>query len=390
VLQSIYRTIHGQLIQYGELSFAQFIEPYLTLSSANTAYYNSSISSDFVPIADFNIPDADVTLISILNKAKYVAKNEDPVFNATIQSTQNTGYYTASQDLGILGCTEQYRVCNLGNARCTGLTGLYGIKQTIEKGSLSLTSRQQAVYQVMWRSAWSMGLQWALEVLSDDVLRARDSVFSVKSTTSSSLPSNQWEIEAFNLHNLSLAVFQRRINEFASPENLDIRPNVTSWDRIVRPTDPALLELCDQQKIRTSNYYSFSVLGMGLILGVGSLLILLDWIIIQQIFWFRSLASGQHNRKLDWTETGTLQLQRQVLDARGVGPWSTRDYEFPVLVERCRTFVGLGAQADMAIPLDQMHGAHLGYGLDQEGSYKGGGYKVVPDERLNSDDKIHI
>jgi hypothetical protein len=314
----------------------------------------------------------------------------DPLFKALNQSSQNSQFYTASNDLNILGCIEQYQFCNLGNERCTDLTGLYGIKETIEKGDLLLTSRQEAVYRVMWKAAWSMAFQWAFEVLSDNILRARETVFTVKSITSSSLPSNQWEIEALNLHNLSLAVFQRRVWEFASPESFEIRPGLNSLKQIVRPTERNMLELCGVQKIRSGDHYSVSVLGMGIMLGVGSLLILLDWMLIQQIFWFRSLTSGRHTKKADWTNTGTLQLQRQALEARGVGPWNTKDYEVPVLAERFRTFVGLGTQGSLTVPLEQMDGAQWRYGQEQEVAYNEGGYAAVPHRRSNSDVEIHV
>ncbi|KAF2793447.1 hypothetical protein K505DRAFT_244347 [Melanomma pulvis-pyrius CBS 109.77] len=355
---------------------------------ANSAYYNNKLASDFEPISDFQIHNGDTTLISIFSKARYAGSTTDPLFKALNQSSPSSQFYTASNDLGVLGCVEQYQFCNLGNERCTDLTGLYGVKQAIEKGDISLTAKQQAVYQVLWKSAWSMGLQWAFKVLSDDLLRAQDWVFTVKSTTSSSLPSNQWEIESFNLHNLSLAVFQRRIYEYSSPENIEIRPGLNSLNQTVRPTDANMLELCGLQKIRSNERYSVSVMGMGIILGIGSILILLDWIIIQQIFWFRSFTNGRHTKKSDWTNTGTLQLQRQALETRGIGPWSTKIYDFPVLVERFRTFVGPGTPANMVIPLDQIHGQWT-YGL-QGTAYQGGAYAAVPHQRSNSDVEIHV
>lgn len=50
--------------------------------------------------------------------------------------------------------------------------------------------------------------------------------------------------------------------------------------------------------------------------------------------------------------TGTLQLHRQALDRRDVGPWNIKDYLFPVLVERGRTFLGLGVQGDGPVQVD--------------------------------------
>jgi hypothetical protein len=163
-------------------------------------------------------------------------------------------------------------------------------------------------------------------------------------------PIYQWQLEAENLHNLSLAVLQRRVHEFAAPEHFQIRPNLSSIDRIETPTDPYLLRTCEQQKTRSAEHYSVSVLGMTIILGVGSLLILLDWIFIKQILWFRSFTHKRLAKQADWTSGGTLQLHRLALEARGVRDWDTRHYEAPRLVEKGKMFRGLAVENEPLFP----------------------------------------
>ncbi|KAF2684202.1 hypothetical protein K458DRAFT_303363 [Lentithecium fluviatile CBS 122367] len=342
---------------------------------ASTVYQDNQAASDFDPIPDFQVPNADVTLISIYNKASYTGENDDLLFNAKNPSSKSPVFRTATSDLAVLGCLEQYQTCNPVNGKCTELEGLYGVKKAVDQGDLELSPRQNASQFIMWKAAWSMALQWACEILADNVLLAQDWVFTGQSTTSSTLLSNQWEFEAYNLHNLSLAVFQRRIHEFASPEHFEIRPGNNSLEQIDRPTDPNLLNLCAVQKTRSSDHYSLSVLGMTIILGVGSLLILLDWVFIKQILWFRSFTHHRLAKQADWTASGTLQLHRMAMEARGVLGWNTRHYEAPVLVGNARVFRGVAAEGEPLYRVAGMSGSGV---TEYKGA--GGSYSVVGGE----------
>lgn len=334
-------------------------------------------ASDFTPIPDFYRDDADVTLVSIFNQARYTGPVTDPLFNATI-SHQREGstveYFTATNDLSVLGCTEQYQFCNAATEKCTDLTGLYRAQDAVYRGDLSLSAQQTATFRVLWKAAWSMALQWATTILDDTMLLAQDYVFTSRSRSSTALLSTQWEREAHHLHNLSLAVLQRRVNEFASPESFEIQPGTESLDQIVppNPDDIHTKRICEQQKIHSSAHISVSVLGMAVILIIGSVLILLDWTLIQQIFWFRSVTHHRQAKKADWLATGTLQLLRQALEARRVGPWYEGDGLFPVLAKK-RTFTGLGTnvEGEAVYPLADMKG---------DTAYKGGKYEVLSSE----------
>ncbi|KAF2659580.1 hypothetical protein K491DRAFT_566802, partial [Lophiostoma macrostomum CBS 122681] len=301
----------------------------------------ANISSDFDPIPDFRVENADVTLVAILNKALYAGETQDPLFNATtkVEARSKIDFYKSNSDLNVLGCTEQYQFCNLGNGACTDLTGLYGINQSVAgRNDLSLSPTQKAVFALVWKAAWASSIQWSLEILADTMLLAQDSANGIYSTA---LNDDQWELEAQNMHNIALAVLQRRVFEYASPENIEIQPGLMSHQRINAPTDPLMQDLCGRQKVRASDHVSINVLGMAIILVVGGICILLDWFFIEQIFWWRSVTHAKQTKKADWMATSTLQLQRQALEARGIGPWSVRDHEFPVLAQRGQMFYGL-------------------------------------------------
>ncbi|CAI6232924.1 unnamed protein product [Periconia digitata] len=312
---------------------------------ASTVYQDNADVSDFFPIPDFQVPNADVTLISIFTQAKYIDTVNDTLFSA--QNTEQRGdvkFALPSNDLSVLGCTEQYQLCNAATEKCTELAGLYKIKSTLESDALKLTRYQTASANILWKTAWGMALQWACEVLSDSLLLAQDSLFTAKSQTSAPLQDGHWQREAWQLHNMSLAVMQRRVYEHASPGNFTVRPGVYSTTQLATPQDAESRDLCKRQKTRSNSSISISVMGMSIILIVGALFILLDWFFIQQIFWFRSFSHERSSKKADWTSGGTLQLQRQVLESRGVQGWkaTTQDMAFPVLLENERVFRHLG------------------------------------------------
>jgi hypothetical protein len=316
------------------------------ITSANTAYADDVNASDFNPVPDFRVSNADVTLISIFNKAVYKGKVDDALFNAQIAAEDSKQFYVPTNDFAVLGCTEQYQFCEPKSKKCTDLSGLYAVQKAVERGDIALSKRQKATYSIVWESAWGMAMQWTIKLLNSRVLLAQDWVFTAIATGSSALPSEQWQHESFNLHNLSLAMFQHRLGQYAAPDTFEISPGVGADDQLVTPTDPDMLELCKRQRILSAQHYSVSVLGMAIIISVGSLLILLDQ--CMETLWFRYFnARLRLAPRAEWTQTGTLQLHRQVLEARGIGNWDRKNHDFPVIDDKGRKFTGLGEREEM-------------------------------------------
>jgi hypothetical protein len=287
-----------------------------------------------------------VTLISIFNKALYKGQVNDALFNAQTPIGNGSQFYAPTNELAVLGCTEQYQICQPLTKKCTNLSGLYAVQNAVKRGDLGLSARQKATFSVVWEAAWGMVMQWTIRLLNDQVLLAQDWVFTAIASGSSSLPANQWQHESFNLHNLSLAMFQHRINQYASPETFEISPGVHADDNLDTPTDPDLLNLCKSQRVLSPRHYSVSVLGMAIILVFGTLLIILDQSLESIWFRFFNPRSGLAKRA-DWTQTGTMQLHRQTLEARGIGAWDRKNHDFPVMEMKGKTFAGLDAREEM-------------------------------------------
>lgn len=340
----------------------------LIVGRVQTSYYGNENASDFVPISDFQVPNADVTLIAIFNKARYSEKVEDTLFSAQNESSWGPGFFTATDELSVLGCTEQYQICNIRNTHCTPITGLYGIEDALdsEEAYLELSPKQKAIAQLLWMPARSMSLQWTFKVLGAELLLAKDWLWATSSLGSSALPPNHWQLEAENLHNISLAVLQRRVPEFASPNEFEIRPGLSSLAQIRAPSDPTLRDLCTAIKLRSNENISVNVLGMGIILGVGSFLILLDFVLIHQLFWMNILwwkdrSPHRQKGKEDWQATGILQLQRSALESRGIAPWQDDENKTPVLLDKTRKFARLNDLNDGG-KMGEHRRDNLGYG----------------------------
>jgi hypothetical protein len=84
------------------------------------------------------------------------------------------------------------------------------------------------------------------------------------------------------------------------------------------------------QKIMTTKYSSFSVLGVGLILVIGGGFIFLDLTLAYIVDYLSIRRSKTHPNpartyaRLEWDTNTTLQLQRLAHEQIGVGTWSSR------------------------------------------------------------------
>jgi len=316
------------------------------LTRLASAYLQNQNSSSYTPIPALNTTDSDVTLIGISSNVKYIGNTTDPWFKAINQSLMLDPWskalnrsildlvWTASRDLSVLGCTEQYQFCS-PLKRCTPLTGLYATPPAAT--SLGLSAHQLATFQLLWKAARSTVLQSEIALLGSDVLLAKDALCG-DTGWSSRLPDRQWELEAFNMHNISLAIMQRAVVEYTSPTDIEIRPGLRSLQHIVRPTDPEALRLCGMVKIRSADHTSFRVLGLVLILVLGSGFIVLDFVLARAVGWAQTKTGWRLYKRAEWVDQSTLQLQRQALEGRGIGPWTGKDDDVPVLAGYRRTF----------------------------------------------------
>ena len=101
------------------------------------------------------------------------------------------------------------------------------------------------------------------------------------------------------------------------------------------------------QKIVSNSYSSFNVLGVGLILAIGTLIIILDMGLGPTVAWWQRHKYAKHQAHdtecgtteklsgplygaLEWSQKSILQLQRLAHESVGYGEWSGCDEAVPV------------------------------------------------------------
>ncbi|KAF2002997.1 hypothetical protein P154DRAFT_573407 [Amniculicola lignicola CBS 123094] len=263
-----------------------------------------------------------------------VYKTEDPWFNASTpvavpwDSQMELGfkeYYVASEPARVLGCATQISYCDPELPKTIGCREAF-VDEAAEKGSKELWPDPQARAKVR-------GLQYALSSFRTfapgDYYSSKSipSLLTRFSMTSDGLqpvaiPKDRWKEEVEYIFQTNLAAMQSRMVEHARAEF-----------NVLHESSGKTLEcyrMCYSQRIKSSRFYSFKILGLSVIIFAGGFIMLLGaWVedILSKISSSkRKLSYGN----LEWSATSTLQLQRLAHEALGLGTWSHGTGDVPV------------------------------------------------------------
>jgi hypothetical protein len=275
--------------------------------------------------------------LALLNKAIYSSQFKDVWFQETSKAYapkgQTIGWQTYT-NLSFIGCTEQYQVCD--KRSCSPLTGLYAMHSS--RPSFTVSAAQAAVFDLAWKALWVSNMLFQSVFLGEDVLLAKEKLYSQKSM-SAALDDRQWELEAQNMHNTSLAIFQSRIIEYASPPDLHIRSNFTANDQLIPPSDPELKWLCNNIKIRSSEHTNFSMLGLIFLLCFGLIITILS-IACPANATRRATKGKPGYTHLEWIQGNVLYMQHRLFEYNGIRSWRNASGSVPVLNGFSRSFSG--------------------------------------------------
>jgi hypothetical protein len=271
-------------------------------------YSNAGDSSSWEPAAPLNRTDADLHMIFIApNSILYETPVDDPIFSAHLMSNisttesqgQGVAYYEADYYLGIIACADQHQICR--GATCSQLSG----RNSVFSSPQGLTMVQKGIFQRIESAS----------IFTGTALRASETVIGINQA---SLPANQWQIELSSWFSTGLVMLQHRLREYVTPTN------ILPGTYILEPQNPIDQAMCFSQKTQTTNgTISFSVLGLALILIVGTLVILASFVLETVVGW---IGLKSH---LNWVLDDKLQLQRMVFEARGVS-WTNTQGSIPV------------------------------------------------------------
>ena len=293
----------------------------------------------FEPIPELQSNDSDTIIVGLMNRMVYRTAIQDPWYdaqncsNTTLISALATGC-KATNMVSWIGCQERYQFCTHNEEHCTPLTGLYAISNKVETWK-ALNKNQQAVFELLWQVIYGTQLNFQLGFVGLDSLIANEYLWpnGFGFRVSGKLPDNQWEIEIVNWMNITLAAMQSSILLYARPPEFDAGPGISSLKHIRPPSTPEAQLLCHEVKARSKAHISFSVLGFFLTISLGLLIIATNLALAKVVGALQNYSGKGLYKRLEWIENGFFQLQRMAAEGRGIGPWTRREKDVPMLVE---------------------------------------------------------
>ncbi|KAI0015357.1 hypothetical protein F4780DRAFT_787088 [Xylariomycetidae sp. FL0641] len=298
-------------------------------------------TSNLIPIDPLMREDADIYFVFLSgNGVIYVNPVNDewyrPAHNAssvTVDTTQhhqnNPRFYLPSEPASPLGCTERYQFCKQNEKRCGPLRSL----RDAMAGAAPIFNTSYDKFVVGFGSGTSDVPDSALlQYFTNVFFLSRKSIYGVISQLSSmallshrtltggiqgGLAINQWQLDLAHIWDTVLAQMQAAFVDMArgtsDPETRDIFINYTG---------PELQRICRNQKIRSTAYASFSVLGLVITFTLSILLILASYLLEPISKYLYQKKRYSQYAYLEWHTNGTLQLQRLAHEEKGLGTWS--------------------------------------------------------------------
>lgn len=140
------------------------------------------------------------------------------------------------------------------------------------------------------------------------------------------LPSDQWIRELSHMFGTLMTVMQVRNYRYTGgyTTGLKIQPAITP------PLDNETW-MCESQMVRRSDYQSFSVLGLAIIIGVGGAIVLLNLTLDSIVGWYQKKYHKREHATMEWELLETEKLQRLAYQIHGVDMLDTSCTVAPLL-----------------------------------------------------------
>lgn len=237
-----------------------------------------------------------------------------------------------------IACTDQHQFCYpnpSSDGSCTPLTGSDYIGAAID--SMSKTDVQT---EISMRIFDGLSGNHILDVASSrgsSSLRAQEAVSLGSGSISIPLPNDQWMIECRSWFNTALAKLQRSVVDYATGPAHEGYMHYITQD----PESDAWQQVCRSQRVKNpGGFQNFSLLGVTLILALGTVVILLGLTIdkivglVQRVFFPRAYG------RLAWALDSKFQLQRMAFEGAGWNQWDVGTSEDVVPITKPDTQVG--------------------------------------------------
>ncbi|KAF2868559.1 hypothetical protein BDV95DRAFT_596905 [Massariosphaeria phaeospora] len=237
-----------------------------------------------------NDHDASVILLR-QNGVQYLTTHDDPWFSVKqgIEFDNSTGLirpdlirYETDRFLNVLACDERVRFCNALTNTCSPWTGLYTSTYNLNTAISILAGPSMhnttTAYDELGKTVTLVSLSLPLTSLPDSI-RNRPGASALQAARYLNLNLQyhlepaQWKIELNYWFSMALARLQLELfNTIEKPPSVDEAQAVNTW------SDSGLTSLCGRIKFRSANHASLSAVGVGLVVGLVTLLVLGSWV----------------------------------------------------------------------------------------------------------------
>ncbi|PSN65906.1 hypothetical protein BS50DRAFT_677234 [Corynespora cassiicola Philippines] len=318
---------------------SDFVEVPLNISSAGRDRNGNYKVSALVGSGEFFYPPFRVsgaaTTLLVLDSSSilYNNKTDDPWFSATTPAPRNTNnsvfsgdFFSADERISVVGCASSRLFCNPELPLSDGCVSGYsasGMNEFFRAWPNSEDRASLFPLSVVLQNFDAEDIGNIFHAKSLPTLLSRNSIWWNLQTQL--IPANQWQKEIEYLTQTMLSAMQHYMVDYARGYWLnepvcDIMP---------------CRRLCKSQKVRTTNHYSFSVLGLAIILTVGGVIMLISvclGLILELISKSLLQKSGRFQYAFaEWKASSTLQLQRLAQEGTGMGVWSKTSGSVPVI-----------------------------------------------------------
>ncbi|KAB2571688.1 hypothetical protein DBV05_g9664 [Lasiodiplodia theobromae] len=294
--------------------------------------------TDWLPIPELRPDDADVAFIAVIgHSVTFIEQVNDPIFSAHRPAgmknvnpqwpdSRDMTYFSDHTD-GIMACTMQHQICDPNKPPkrgCTPLTAAASLRSALNQ---TLSSELQRTYA---KSILSLIIDAHVEVvdfiqmLGITALDARNAFYG---PLSNPVPDNQWEKEVELWWQGTLAALQLLVTEQVTGPSM-----VEAQQLFSKPQTKEEKLRCENQKIRSTAYTSFSTLGLAIIFSLGGTFIILSYTLEPCVAYIQRKRNLDVYHRLEWATNGTLQLQRLAHEELGLGTWTRAATEVPVVV----------------------------------------------------------
>ncbi|KAK7926623.1 hypothetical protein PG985_003621 [Apiospora marii] len=315
-------------------------------------------SSTFYPDPEVVVRDGDVSLFFLSgNGVGFDTPSEDDWYRVNVvggtrniigepeEKAESKAFFRPREAASPLGCVEQYQWCrDPASNQCGNLSGLLDALYSAAHW-FDLTSEDLDADRPILPSNLGSLFQWAYLVLFNhgamlthliETLGPTSIVSQTQQSFIYRIQDNQWQLDVTQWWHTRLASFQALfVNTAQGSTNSPYRPYTFA------PTNEREWDLCHNQKIRSTRHASFSVFGLAFTYALGSLIIVLSFVVTPLLGLLQRRGRYSRYAYLEWESETAIQLHRLAQDQLGHGRWS-----------RCNEHVPVTQPGDLLAPLD--------------------------------------